>query len=237
MEKIGQFKIKENGFNEIQRKVLIKVMLSCLIVVIGVGVIYYLNDGLQFLNIYFIGFMTVVVVFGLYNSVNKQKIIFESFKLTFDGNKVIREQSNTSIIEILYSDITEVIKNSNDSFIIKGKSALDFIIIPSQIEKYIEVENLLADIKPISTINKSFLQRFNGIVPVLTIGLMVAFYVSDDKIVICICGLILLIGLIYSLFEIQKSKNIDVKTKKGMWFILLVIASIIGVMYFKLTNL
>lgn len=240
MEKIVQFKIKANSFDEIRKKVLIKAILFALIAVIGAGIITYLNteDGTSFFNVYFIGFILVVMAFGLYRGINRQKLMFDSFKLTLDSNGIIREQHNTPIVSIPYSDITEIIKNSNDSFMIKGKSTLDLIIVPSQIEQYTKLEKLLADIKPFSTsTNKSFLQKFSGIIPILMVGLTVVFYVSDDKIMVSICGIILLIGLLYSLFEIQKSKNIDSKTKKGMWFILFVIASIIGVMYFKLTNL
>jgi hypothetical protein len=240
MEAIEQFKTKANSFDEIRKKVLIKAILSALIAVLGASIINYLNigDGQPFLNIYIIGFILVVITFGLYRGINRQKLIFNSFKLTLNGNNITREQHNTPIVSIPYSDITEIIKNSNDSFMIKGKSTLDLIIVPSQIEKYVELEKLLANIKPISTnTGKSFLQKFSGIIPIFAIGLMVFFYVSDDKIIISICGTILLTGLLYSLFEIQKSKNIDNKTKNGMWFLLFVIASIVGVMYFKLTRI
>ena len=37
-------------------------------------------------------------------------------------------------------------------------------------------------------------------------------------------------------FEVQRSKNVDSKTKKGMWWLILVIASIVGAMYYKLTG-
>ena len=65
---------------------------------------------------------------------------------------------------------------------------------------------------------------------------MSAVYISKDKIIVGVSGTILLLVLGYSFFEIQRSKNIDSKTKKGMWRLILVTVSFIGVMYYKLTG-
>ncbi|MFZ1457463.1 MAG: hypothetical protein WAT46_15575 [Saprospiraceae bacterium] len=65
---------------------------------------------------------------------------------------------------------------------------------------------------------------------------MSAVYISKDKIIVGVSETILLLVLGYSFFEIQRSKNIDSKTKKGMWRLILVTVSFIGVMYYKLTG-
>ena len=65
---------------------------------------------------------------------------------------------------------------------------------------------------------------------------MSAVYISKDKIIVGVSGTILLLVLGYSFFEIQRSKNIDSKTQKGMWWLILVTVSFIGVMYYKLTG-
>lgn len=65
---------------------------------------------------------------------------------------------------------------------------------------------------------------------------MSAVYISKNKIIVSVSGTILLLVLGYSFFEIQRSKNIDSKTKKGMWRLILVTVSFIGVMYYKLTG-
>ena len=65
---------------------------------------------------------------------------------------------------------------------------------------------------------------------------MSAVYISKDKIIVGVSETILLLVLGYSFFEIQRSKNIDSKTQKGMWWLILVTVSFIGVMYYKLTG-
>ena len=65
---------------------------------------------------------------------------------------------------------------------------------------------------------------------------MAAVYMSKDKIIVGVSGTVLVVVLGYSFFEVQRSKNVDSKTKKGMWWLILVIASIVGAMYYKLTG-
>jgi hypothetical protein len=109
--------------------------------------------------------------------------------------------------------------------------------IPSQINDYEKLEKSLAEIREITVKNREpFLQKFRALLSILLIGLMAAVYISKDKIIVGFSGTVLLAILGYSFFEVQKSKNIDSKTKNARWWLILVTASIIGVMYFKLTR-
>ena len=66
---------------------------------------------------------------------------------------------------------------------------------------------------------------------------MAAVYISKNKLIVGISGSIALLFMGYSFFKIQGSKNIDKKIKTTMWWLLVVCASIIAVMYFKLSGL
>lgn len=236
-----QFKIRQNGFKEIRKAMLIKAIPISLLAVIGGISISYFNTNVQQseVNVYpfVIPLGLAALAFGLYRGVNRQKEIFDSYILTIDDNGITREQHNTPTITISKADISEIIKNSNRSITIKGDSKVNVISIPSQIDNYERLEKLLLEIKQISLkASEPFFQKFRGLLSVLTIGLMAAVYISKDKIIVGVCGTILLVVFGYSFFEVQRSKNIDSKTKKSIWWLLLVIASIICVMYFKLTG-
>ena len=63
---------------------------------------------------------------------------------------------------------------------------------------------------------------------------MAVIYLCENKIISGICGTVLLIILAFSFIEIQKSKNIDNKTKKGSWWLVLVVVSIILTLIYKI---
>jgi hypothetical protein len=236
-----QFEIKQDGFKEIRKAMLIKTIPISLLAVFGGLAISYFNTNAQQSDVNVFPFVIPIVLgalaFGLYRGVNRQKEIFASYRLTLDINGITREQHHTPAITISNTDISEIIKNANGSFTIKGNSSVNVIGVPSQIEDYEKLEKSLAEIRQISTkISEPFLQRFRGPLSILIIGLMAAVYISKDKIIVGVSGLVLLVFLGYSFFEVQRSKNVDSKTKKGVWWLILVTASIVGVMYYKLTG-
>jgi len=234
-----QFKIRQDGFKEIRNVMLFKAIPISLLAAFGGLVITYFNTSGKQNDVNIFPFLIPILLgalgFGLYRSVIRQKEIFESFCITLDNNGITREQHNTPTITISNTDVSEIIKNSNGSFTIKGNSFVNVISIPSQIDDYEKLENSLASIRNISTkSSKPFLQKFSMLISLLVIGLMAAVYISKDKIIVGVSGTVLLVFLGYSFFEIQRSKHIDNKTKKGMWLLILVKASIAGVMYYKL---
>lgn len=238
---MDQFKIKKDSFKEIRNKMLIKSIPSSLIAIIGGLAISYFNPNIQQSDVnilpIFLLFVLALFTFEIYKSVKRQKEIFESYMLIINNNEISREQHNTPTITISKADINEIIKNSNGSFTIKGNSVVNMIGIPSQIEDYEKLENLLSEIKIISVkTSEPILQKLSGILSIVTIGLMATVYICKNKILVGFSGIILLAILAYSFYEIKRSKNIDSRIKNGMWWIIVVIASIIGVLYFKLTG-
>ena len=236
-----QFKIKPGGFEEIRKATLVKTIPIALIAVgIGFAISHFNSNGATSgadTLIFVIPIMLGALSVGLYSGIKRQKQIFESYTLTVDTDAITREQYNTPPITIVKSEIMEINKNPNGSFTIKGNSMLNMIGVPAQIDNYETLERSLGEMKPVSDKSKvSFLQRFRLLLVVLPLGLMAAVYLSGNKLVVGLSGTILLALLGYSFFVIQKSKNVDRRTKRGMWLAILVLLSIIGVMYFKLTR-
>ncbi len=142
------------------------------------------------------------LAFGLYRGINRQKEIFDSYRLTLDNNGITREQHNTPTINIAKADLSEIIKNPNGSFTIKGNSTVNVIGVPSQIDDYENLELSLAEIRQISTkTSEPILQNFRSLLSILVIGLMASVYISKDKIIVGISGTVLLVVLGYSVFE------------------------------------
>jgi hypothetical protein len=235
-----QFKIRKDGFKEIRNQILIRTIPLILIAATAGIIISSVNSGEKDSEIIlpiFIPLVVLAVGFGLYRGVNRQKELFESYTLNFTNNHVTREQLNTPEISIDFNDIKEIVKNRNGSFTIIGMSRTDLICVPSQIENYDQVVERLIQIRPISgKSNSQSLQKYQGILVILVIGLMVCVYTVTNKVIVAVAGTLLLGLAVWSVFEVKKSKNIDDKTKRGMRWIWFVMAAVIVIMVMKLTG-
>lgn len=181
---------------------------------------------------------TLALGLGLYRGTNRQKALFESYVLTITNNLITREQLNTPTISIYFNEVKEIAKHKNGSFSIKGKDATDLIGIPSQIANYSQLETTLQSIQTIIVKDKvSFLQKNQSLAGLLTVGLMLCVYTVNNKVIVALTGITLVALMVWSFLKIRNSKNVDSKTKKSVWWVLLVLASVIAVMIFKLTGL
>jgi hypothetical protein len=65
---------------------------------------------------------------------------------------------------------------------------------------------------------------------------MTVVYVSDNKILVALSGLIVSSVLIRSFMQIRRNKNIDNKTKRSSYYKLLVLVSVVVVTIMKITS-
>lgn len=233
------FKIKENGFNEIRKKSLLRTIPIALIALCGGLAISHFNINGQSSDVnvlpVLIPIMFGAMTFGLILGNKRQKKIFNSYELTIDNERIIRKQNLTPDIKIKFNEIKEIIKNKNGSLSIKGTNLNNTIGVPSQIENMIEIESRLSKVIEITAIDKQSLkQKFSWVLPLLSLGLMMIVYIAKNKILVGTAGILLTFVVIYSFVVTQKSKHVDKKTKIGMWLILIVLFSIIAVTYFKI---
>ena len=236
-----EYKIKADGFKEVQKKI---ILTTVPIALIAASVSIYIStvnteSSENDIDVLFviIPVLLCTLGYGLYKAIKQQKIIFESYRLVIDEENISREQFNTSIITIPFIQITSIAKHKNGSILIIGKNKGDIIVIPTQIESYNEIEEKLDTINPIKAIKKeNILQKSRIIFGIATIALMVCVYTFENKIIVGISGSILVCFLIWSFITLRKNKNIDNKTKKGLWWVFVVIFSIIANMIFKLSG-
>ena len=236
-----EFQIKENGFAEIKKAMIVKTI-PIAILPAGTGLaISHFNTNGQSSDVNVLPFVIPIIIgalaFGLFKGINRQKGLFESYKLIINENEIIREQNNTKTISIPHNEIKSIIRNTKGMLTIVGNSNTEIIGVPSQINNSEKLEQILSQIKLITDSDKQPLtEKYKGLLILFMLGLMAAVYISKDKLIVGITGTILTLFLGYSFYEVRRNKNIDKKTKNGMWWLILVLLSIIGNMYFKLTG-
>jgi hypothetical protein len=235
------FQIKTNAFKETKKQLIIKSLPLLLIsMCFGFSIIYFnSNDKEDIITIlpFIIPIFVFAGAFGILKGLKRQKILLESYKLILSENNVIREQENTPTINIQFMDIKSIIKDKKENFTIKGKTTIETILIPAQIDNYENLEIILNQIKPIEEISQpTFDEKYRIPTLILTLSCMATVYISFNKILVGICGLILSSLLIRSFFQIKKNKNIDIKTKRIGYYSLVVLVSIVAVTIMKVTS-
>lgn len=236
------FKIRQDGFKEIRKKTLLR-SIPILLIAVTVGItISTINSRGKDNDVNVLPFVIPLAVlalgFGVYRGMNRQKALLDSYTLTITNNLITREQYNTPTISIYFNEVEEIAKHKNGSFTIRGKDFSDLIGIPTQIDNYSQLETTLEVIKPIMIKNKvPLLEKYQSLTGLVTVGLMLCVYTVECKIIVGLTGSALAALMIWSLIKIRKSKNVDIKTKKSVWWVLIVLASVIAIMIFKLTGL
>lgn len=234
-----EYKIKSDGFKEIRKQILIRTI-PILIVAITVGIlISSLNSSNKSADTSTLAIIIPVILLfvgvGLYRGINRQKTLFESYKITLTENLVKREQLNTPTISVYFNDIQEIVQKSNRNIIIKGSDPKNVIIVPAQINNYSEFYEALSQIIPVrNRPSNSLFQKYQFLLVILALALLMLVYTVSNKTVVTISGSFLILILVWSLITIRNNKNIDIKTKRAAWWVLIVIASIIYIMYNKL---
>jgi hypothetical protein len=232
-----EFVISKEGLSKLKKALIKRILLftgitSLLVILVSVS-ISGANDGL----VYIIGILIISIAYSVYSNTKKQQAMFESYKLIITDDAITREQLNTPSITILKKDITEIVKSKNGSFGIVGPSKLNPIGIPAQLERIDELEILLHEIRSI-TINKVaplalWIQL--GILALAGILLYGTFKV-ENNIISGLAGLGAVSYLIYSYVIIQRSKNIDRRTKLLSHVIWVPILSLLSIVITKLMS-
>jgi putative effector of murein hydrolase LrgA (UPF0299 family) len=83
---------------------------------------------------------------------------------------------------------------------------------------------------------KSILEKMALFIAPALLGLMAAIIVSTNKYLVLISAVIVTITFGWTLYEIQINKNIDVKTRRSSWAMIIVILVIIAIAYSKVLN-
>ena len=170
----------------------------------------------------------------MFKGLNRQKKILASYVLTLYDNKLVRQQDLTPDIEIQLGEISKIVQSKNGALTIISKNKRDTIVVPYHTNHIKELQALLAKSIEIDTQQKThFINKNPWAISLLTILLITVVFVSNNKWLVGFAGLSLTIGLTYSISISFLSKNLDKKTKKGMFLAVPVILFIIVITYFK----
>lgn len=234
------FHVKKDGFKQIKTKLIISTSVMFAAVLVIVIVIFALkSDAVNWETMpYFIVLMTGVGAFSVFIGVKRQRKLFESITVKIYEDKIVREQINTPVLTIYINDITRIVKNPNGSFTVLGKSKLNVIGIPAQMEDYQALEQVLNQVKELTIrASKTSLEKFALPLTLVPAALMIVTMVSKNDLVAVISSALLVIILSVSLAFIIRSMNIDRRTKRLAWIGIIPILAFLEITIIKIQAL
>lgn len=229
-----EFRVTPGAFKAVQKRVItMSLILFVFVILIVIIIPTMMSDDparLDTLPI-MVPLLVGALAFGTFRGLKRQRSILESFVLKIDDAKIVREQLNTPTITIYRSDVSLITKYSGGSFSIRGRDKLSPIGIPSQIDNCQLLEATLNDIKPMNVLtSKTWLEKL--FIPISLSGLVLfgIMTISENEAVSLVCSALLVIGLTACLVVIQRSKNVDKKTRRLSWITLIpILAFLTGI--------
>ncbi len=214
-----QFKIAEGGFKIIRNQYLRTMIPICIVAsIIAISAAEYnYRDELQDVNILpiVIPFFLLIFTLSIVLALKRLKTSFASYKITIGNDEISKNQNNMPEIIIPKSGIKGIYKEKDQGFRIVGQKRNDTIIIPSSIERYIEVEDKLNALSPIvGRSAKTFLEKNQMYLAYVVMALLGVLLISNDPLIIVSTGIVVFSLSIWSLIEqIIQNKNAENRTK------------------------
>jgi len=248
------FRIRPDGFKEIRKKMLIIMIPTFLVIITIITVTNIMNTGNVRNNAGTVTYhfawtnelllpLAIVVLsmavpfFAVYRIFSRLKMMYESYELQISNNLIAREQLNTPTISIYLTDVQEIVKRKNGSFLVRGTKAIDLIMIPKQIENRDQLETALEQIKPITTKSKNAVRQYiQALLGLAAVGLMICVNTVNNKGIVTLAGTAFTAIMIWNLIQTQKSKNVDYRSKRLKWISLIAVIAVIYIVILKLTS-
>lgn len=178
---------------------------------------------------------TILVGSLLASGTSRNAARLQSYVLTINEQFITREVGNFPMVQLALSEITGIHKNANGTFTIKGPDPKIFIHVPAFVLQKTELEQLLAEIQPLSEETVKTQKRLPRLVYMFgMLALIVVFYTVKNKWIFAPAGIIVMGVMIISSVQIIRHPLLSNSYKARVALYALVIISMCFVLYTKL---
>ncbi|MFT3824491.1 MAG: hypothetical protein QM731_11245 [Chitinophagaceae bacterium] len=201
-------------------------LLFCGVYFFSLGDLSAIKDNLYILIAPII--VILLVGYSTRNNVQRQQVLYETYLLTVTDTLLTREQKGVPDVDMYTKDITAITKSKDGSYFIKGLKANDLLYIPRYVENRELLEQELGKIQPITPAAPGKVKQWTRFaLSLILIASMVTVYMSDNRLLVAISAVLSLVAMGWSFYSIQRNQNIEKRTKRGAYWMIVVAASII----------
>lgn len=230
-----QYKNSTAGFVKLRKQTLKRAIIISLIAMTAALIITHQTEKNEDLiaQLFSIAVIIGIIIFAILKAIKTQEDIYNSFVLTLTDTNISSFQKNLGVATIPFENITQISENKH-GLTIKGNNKSVTMIISPSIENYDEIKNHLQCIHSIiPQVSQNIFDKNPILSSAFLLCIMIAVFTSNNKITVGICGTVLLVVMIFCLYKIQTSNLIGRDVKIKSWWLLVVIASVIAIIYYK----
>jgi len=181
----------------------------------------------------FVPLMIVLLGVSMNKNVKKLRKTAETYTLTITEEIISREQAGLPTLSIKRNEIRKISRTSTGNLLVTGPGMLLYIEIPSQIDNYTELYEILNSIKPVKQVsyNEGLLV---AVITILSGLATLGIFAGPNKVIIAICGTVISVIMCFFIYLILSGKYGDEKTKKKVWIYMIAAISYIVITINKL---
>lgn len=167
-------------------------------------------------------FLVALFFYIFIKTVSRQKVLWNSYRLTFRDDALVREQQGYPTLVLPRQDITAIEQTSRGDLVVKTGNKDLFIVIPAVIDYRDEVLQLLSRDGVIQQPQHkpSFAARYRWLVIVASGGSMIAFFAVNEPWIVVPLGLLIAGFMIYTFMVVRRSVQVGNRTKRNQVYLL-----------------
>lgn len=170
----------------------------------------------------------------MYTTLKKLNKNLETFTIILDGENVVRTQAK-STLTIPVVNISRISENKKGTLYIIGKNNTDVIPVSTYLKEYNELKACLYEIKAFETTKSDVLwQKFGWIAAVLPVILMMAVFISDNKYVVGIGGILAVGAIGWFIIKIFQMSQSNKSLRSMPYMLMLFLIAVLLKMFFTL---
>lgn len=189
------YKFSEERIRDMKRRIIRRqVMIFAVLVAMLCYFYFYRDDAPNRMEMYLI--FGVLIIYSAWSSIRRIKIavdVYKSFEIEINDLHIVRRQKHSPDLTLSVFEIARMAE-TRGGIVVRGESPDAVMVIPDGLENFGELEKQLAAIRTFDeTDEKSFHEQFWWLGMILLLGGIAGFYLSDNKIIMCISGLSILV--------------------------------------------
>lgn len=175
-----------------------------------------------FANIFTSAMMWFVFRSVLRNTVEKQRISWNSFQLIVQDDRITRKQEGLQDITICRSEVTKI-KETSQCLFVQTRSKL--ISVPHNLDGYEQLRSLIGDWQPVMQLGNANMQTTasigNIVIGLVFAGAYFAALFENQKLFALPLCVLVVGGGIYSAITILRSPNSNAEVRRMGWFMII----------------